>query len=89
MSKIIGLTIGVANKGRHISFKYRTLVLGKKFFFSKQQLIAPFLNLMPLLQSLIPRACKQGGRNKVLQIKKLLPRLKSVHVLQRAFTIQL
>ena len=29
-------------------------------FISQQHFDAPFLNLMPLLQTLVPRACKQG-----------------------------
>ena len=44
------------------------------------QLISPFLNLMPLLQSLVPRAYNQGIKSKAGAIKcskekKLLPRL--------------
>ena len=44
------------------------------FLTSLQQLTVPFLNLMPLLQSLVPWAYKQGikskGSNKVLQRHK-------------------
>ena len=36
---------------------------------SLQQLIAPFLNLMPLLQSLLTQACKQGFKSKAIAIK--------------------
>ena len=39
--------------------------LRKTFFFSQQQLIAPFLNVMPLLQSL----AKQGIKSKARAIK--------------------
>ena len=44
----------------------------KVILFSLQHFIAPFLILLPLLQSLVPRACKQGSKIKleVLQRKQ-------------------
>ena len=42
----------------------------------QQLLIAPFLNLIPLLQSRIPQPCKQGIKSKAGSAKKkILPRL--------------
>ena len=63
-------------------FKIRTISLrwtkehtpyicnGSITFLSLQQLKAPILNLMPLLQSLITWACKQGIKSKAGEIKR-------------------
>ena len=43
--------------------------IGAVIFISQQHFAAPFLNLMPLLHSLVPRACKQGIKSKAGAIK--------------------
>ena len=53
--------VGIFNMP-HISVK--ALIL-----FSLQHFIAPFFNFLRLLQSLVPRACKQGSKSKAGAIK--------------------
>ena len=45
------------------------MICRKRFFLLEEQLIAPFFNEMPLLPSLIPRACKQGIKSKAGAMK--------------------
>ena len=46
-----------------------------EIFFSKQQLIALLLDLMPLFQSLVPQACKKGIKSKARAIKSAKKKL--------------
>ena len=56
-------------KGNTPTIMNFSVSIGAVILYSLQHVIAPFLNLLPLLQSLIPQACKQGSKSKAGAIK--------------------